>query len=136
MMNFGLLAAEIGSLVCGIPANFNGFRILAALLHGTLVAGVSKTAACNRGRHLYSAGRPSRWALAHMLVTRYISLLTVKVHFACSLLSLLFAIPKCETFLPCSTYTTRMHYLSICFGPASGHPSVHYYGIISKQLNR
>jgi len=22
----------------------------------------------NRGRHLYSAGRPSRWALAHILV--------------------------------------------------------------------
>jgi len=26
-------------------------------------------AALNRGRHLYSAGRPSRWALAHILVT-------------------------------------------------------------------
>ena len=25
-------------------------------------------AALNRGRHLYSAGRPSRWALAHVLV--------------------------------------------------------------------
>jgi len=22
----------------------------------------------NRGRHLYSAGRPSRWAMAHILV--------------------------------------------------------------------
>jgi len=30
------LAAEIGSLVWGTPANFNGFRVLAALLHGTL----------------------------------------------------------------------------------------------------
>jgi len=39
---------------------------LAALLHGTLVVGVSQTAALNRGRHLYSAGRPSRWALAHI----------------------------------------------------------------------
>jgi len=26
----------------------------------------------NRGRHLYSAGRPSRWALAHILVLYYI----------------------------------------------------------------
>ena len=26
-------------------------------------------AALNRGRHLYSAGRPSRWALAHILVS-------------------------------------------------------------------
>ena len=42
-MNFGPLAAEIVSLVCGTPANFNGFRVLAALLHGTLVVGVSQT---------------------------------------------------------------------------------------------
>ena len=52
----------------GHAANFNGFRVLAALLHGTLVVGVSQTAALNRGRHLYSAGQPSRWALAHILV--------------------------------------------------------------------
>jgi len=37
---------EIVSLVCGTPANFNGFRVLAALLHGTLVAGVSQTLRC------------------------------------------------------------------------------------------
>jgi len=66
MVNFGLLAAEIVSLVWGTPANFNGLRVLAALLHGTLVVGVSQTAAFNRGRHLYSAGRPSVWALAHI----------------------------------------------------------------------
>ena len=69
MVNFGPLAAEILSLVWGTPGNFNGFRVLAALLHGTLVVGVSQTAAFNRGRHLYSAGRPSRWALAHILVS-------------------------------------------------------------------
>ena len=51
MVNFGLLAAEIISLVWGTPGNFNGFRVLAALLHGTLVVGVSQTAALNRGRH-------------------------------------------------------------------------------------
>jgi len=66
MVNFGPLAAEIVSLVWGTPGNFNGFLVLAALLHGTLVVGVSRTAALNRGRHLYSAGRPSRWALAHI----------------------------------------------------------------------
>jgi len=43
MVNFGLLAAEIVLLVLGTPGNFNGFRVLAALLHGTLVAGVSQT---------------------------------------------------------------------------------------------
>ena len=50
MVNFGPLAAEIFSGVWGTPATFNGFRVLAALLH------------------LCSAGRPSRWALAHILV--------------------------------------------------------------------
>jgi len=49
MVNFGSLAAETVSLVWGTPENFNGFRVLAALLH-------SQTA----------AGRPSRWALAHI----------------------------------------------------------------------
>jgi len=53
MMNFGPVVAEILSLVSGTPGNFNGFRVLAALLHGTLVVGVSPTAALNRGRHLY-----------------------------------------------------------------------------------
>jgi len=43
MVNFGLLTAEIGWRVWGTPANFNGFRVLAALLHGTLVVGVSQT---------------------------------------------------------------------------------------------
>jgi len=46
IVNFGLLAAEIGSLVWGNPANFNGFRILAPLLHGTLAVGVSQTLRC------------------------------------------------------------------------------------------
>jgi len=66
MGNFGLLTAEICCQVWGTPANFNGFRVLAALLHGSLAVGVSQTAALNRGRHLYSVGRPSRWALAHI----------------------------------------------------------------------
>jgi len=44
MVNFGPLAAEIVSLVWGTPGNFNGFRVLAALLHGTLVVGVTASA--------------------------------------------------------------------------------------------
>ena len=72
MVNFGPLASEIVSLVWGTPGNFDGFRVLAVLLHGTLAVGVSQTAALNRGRHLYSAGRPSRWALAHILVSFFL----------------------------------------------------------------
>ena len=44
MVNFGLLTAEIHPVVWGTPVNFDGFRVLAALLHGTLVVGVSQTA--------------------------------------------------------------------------------------------
>jgi len=54
--------------------------LLAALLHGTPAAGVSQLKLCGvlqgmklrnfrRGRHLHWAGRPSRWASAHILVT-------------------------------------------------------------------
>jgi len=43
MVNFGPLAAEIGSGVWGTPTNFNRFCILAALLHSTPAVGVSQT---------------------------------------------------------------------------------------------
>ena len=46
MVNFGPLAAETVSLVWGTPGNFNGFRVLAALLHDTPVVGVSQTLWC------------------------------------------------------------------------------------------
>jgi len=46
MVNFGPLAAEVISLVWGTPANFNGFRVLAALLHGTPAVDVSQTLRC------------------------------------------------------------------------------------------
>jgi len=68
MVNFGTLAPEICWRVWGTPANFNGFCILAALLHSTLLVGVCQTAALNRGRQLYLAKRPSRLALAHIVV--------------------------------------------------------------------
>jgi len=43
MVNFGLLTVDICWQVWGTPANFNGFRVLAVLLHGTLVVGISQT---------------------------------------------------------------------------------------------
>jgi len=49
MVNVGPAAAEIVSLVSGTPGIFNGFRVLAALLHGTLVVGVSQTARSTEG---------------------------------------------------------------------------------------
>ena len=41
MANFGPLTVEIGSAVCGTPANFNGFRVLVALLHGTCMLAIN-----------------------------------------------------------------------------------------------
>ena len=66
MVNFGPLAAEIGLPVWGIPANFNSFCVLAALLHGSQVERESNFAAFKRGCYLCLAGRPSGWALAHI----------------------------------------------------------------------
>jgi len=56
MVNFGPLAAVIVSLVWGTPANFHGFRVLVALLHGKWAS--AKLCLC-------SAGRPSRWIGPH-----------------------------------------------------------------------
>jgi len=43
MVNYGPLAAEICWRVWGTPANVNGFRVLATLLHSIPVLGVSQT---------------------------------------------------------------------------------------------
>jgi len=43
MVNFGPLAAEINPVVWSTPSYFNGYRVLATLLHGTLLVGVSQT---------------------------------------------------------------------------------------------
>jgi len=48
MVNFGTLAAEICYRVWGTPANFNGFRVLAALLHGIPVLSVVQPVFCSR----------------------------------------------------------------------------------------
>jgi len=69
MANFGPLTAKIASGVLGTQANFNGFRVLSARHSGS--GRQPNFAALNRGRRLslYLASRPSRWALAHILVT-------------------------------------------------------------------
>ena len=69
MVNFGRLTAEICWRVWGTPANFNGFHVLVALLHGTLLVGVSQTLRRWTEDATCLAGRPSRWALAHILVS-------------------------------------------------------------------
>ena len=66
MPNLGLLAAEICWRVWGTPANFNVSRLGSVTARQSSSGRQPNFAALNRGRHLYSAGRPSRWALAHI----------------------------------------------------------------------
>jgi len=57
IVNFGPLAAEIRWRVWSTPANFNGFRVLAALLHGTVVVGVKKLCGVEqRAPHIRQCG--------------------------------------------------------------------------------
>ena len=73
----GLLPPECRHLQNSLYVQVLRSPILAALLHGTPAAGSAKLCGLvqgmelqnfRRGRHLYSAGRPSRWASAHILV--------------------------------------------------------------------
>jgi len=67
MMNFGPVAAEIDPVVWGTPENFNGFlRLGCVTARHSSIGRQPNFAALNRGRHLYSTGWPSRWALAHI----------------------------------------------------------------------
>jgi len=70
MVHFGPLAAEIVLGIWGTPSPFSGFR-------GTACSSGRQPnfAALNRGCHLCSAGRPSRWALAHISNILYVSIL-------------------------------------------------------------
>jgi len=74
MVKFDPLAAEIGPVVWGTPVHINGFRVLevgSVTARHCSIGRQPNFAALNGGRHLYWAGRPSRWALAHILVSCY-----------------------------------------------------------------
>jgi len=72
MVNFGPLAAEIVSLVWGTPEKFKRVWRLGRVTGRHSSSGRQLNfAALNRRRQLYSAGRPSRWALAHILVNDF-----------------------------------------------------------------
>jgi len=68
MVNFGL-SAEIDPVVWRTPANFNGnSRLGSVTARQSSIERQPNFAALNTGCHLCSAGRPSRWVLAHILV--------------------------------------------------------------------
>ena len=121
MVNFGPLAAEILSLVWGTQVISTGFASLAALLHGSLVVGVSQTAALNRGRNLYSAGRPSRWAFAHIssFITFCVSRRLRKMYCGHARLCVCLSVPR--------RIPTLLHGPGCNLGNGRGCPPVVYY---------
>jgi len=81
MANFGPLTAEIGSGVWGTAANLQRVSRLGSVTARHSSSGRQPNfAALKRGRQLYSAGLPSRWALAHILV--FISFTFATGHFS------------------------------------------------------
>ena len=72
MVNFGLLAAENDPVVCPHQLISTAFaswqRYCTAVKYSERQPNFAEL---NRGRHLCSAGRPSRWALAHILVFNF-----------------------------------------------------------------
>jgi len=67
MVNFGPRTAEIGSTIWGTPANLTGFASWLRYCTASSSGRQLNFAALNRGRHLCSAGRPLRWALAALV---------------------------------------------------------------------
>ena len=66
-VNFGALAVEIRFASLGHPCKFQRVSHLGSVTARHSGSGRQPNfAALNRGRHLYSAGRPSRWVLAHI----------------------------------------------------------------------
>ena len=66
MVNFGLLAAEIYWRVWGTLQISTGFAFWRSYCTASSSGRQPNFAALDRGRHLCSAGWPSRWALAHI----------------------------------------------------------------------
>ena len=66
MVNFGSLAAEICWRVWGTQQISTGFASWQRYCTDSSSGRQANFAALNRGRHLYSVGRPSHWALAHI----------------------------------------------------------------------
>ena len=73
MVYVGPLTAEIGSGVWAPLQISTGFASWQRYCTASSSERQPTFAAFNRGRHLYMTGRPSRWALAHILVFQTVS---------------------------------------------------------------
>jgi len=109
------------------PHNMVNFGPLAVSRLGSITAWHSSSghqpnfAALNRGRLLYSAGRPSRWALAHILVVTVFQICgTLEEHLLTYLLTYMGSpVPPPPRWFSCFTFYCRQP-LCICdFDPVT-----------------
>ena len=73
IVNFGPLTAEIDWRVWGTPSCFNGYRVCSDTARQSSSGRQPNFAALNRGRHLYSAEQPLRWASGDILVNHHLA---------------------------------------------------------------
>jgi len=76
MANFSPLTTDRFTSLCH-PGKFQQVSRLGSITARHSISGSGRQrnfVAVNRGHHLYSAGRPSCWTLAHILVCKYIKL--------------------------------------------------------------
>ena len=83
----------------GHPSKFQRVSRLGSIMQDTLLVGVSRTAALNRGRYLYLAGWPSRWALADISSLFFFLLLWSP-----------YVIGRPYIFLPCSFFPSSFFF--------------------------
>jgi len=91
MVNFWPTSGWDHSGSLGHPSEFQRVSYLGSVTERHSSSGCQPNfVALNRGRHLYSAGRPSRWALAHILVWYILASRYVVCHESISFLELVF----------------------------------------------
>jgi len=108
MVNFGPLTAEIALPVWAPLQISTASRLGSVTARHSSSARQPNFAALNRGRHLYSAGRPSRLALAHILVV------IIMTEQRDNLLSNGTALRRVQQKAECRTPDSPRHVVTLC----------------------
>jgi len=119
MVNVGPLTAEIDWWVWGTPSYFNGYRICFVTARHSSIGHQSNFAALNRGHHLYSAGWPSRWALAD-ISSFFCNVFVLLIwHLPPKTSWCLYIVTSCNSYL-CEAATLKVVSICIEFCPWAG----------------
>ena len=125
MVNFGILTAEIRWRVWGTPSKFQRVSRLDSVIARHYSSGRQPDfAPLNRGRHLCWARRPSRWALAHILVKNFVGHIMAALRIADANI----------IFLPCDFYLLFYSSLNLSGSQTGCLPYFHTYGVAFANL--